>query len=186
MVTSTWRCVSLGILQETPGFVTCHDFSEKVWIFICHVHEFITEPHVVVTLFLYQHSWYNVLANSAPSDPYWVHCSNYQTKLQLSMQLSLTTTRAHPPHLIPILWYTPSTVVKPLMRLKHLAPGYHLSTIHVHHSKHLHYFSVQFSRSLAKCELGLLLMAVHFPALVCYPLLSSCSWTILLVYEAYM
>jgi hypothetical protein len=75
-----------------------------------------------------------------------------------------TTTRVHPSHLIPIMWYTPSTVLKPLIPLKHLAPRYHLSTMHVHHSEHLHYFSVQFSRWLPKCELGLVLMVLHLPA----------------------
>jgi hypothetical protein len=36
---------------------------EKVWIVICCVDKFTTDPHVVVALFPHQHSWYDVLAD---------------------------------------------------------------------------------------------------------------------------
>jgi hypothetical protein len=50
----------LGIVQETPGFVTCDNLLDKVWIIICCFDELITGLDGVTALFLHQYSWHNM------------------------------------------------------------------------------------------------------------------------------
>jgi hypothetical protein len=42
MAASTWKIFSFEDLQETPGFITCDDLSEKIKIIICWVVELTT------------------------------------------------------------------------------------------------------------------------------------------------
>jgi len=51
VVTSTWRiAIYLEIRQETPGFITCDNLSNKVWTVTCYVHELNTDSHAVVSV----------------------------------------------------------------------------------------------------------------------------------------
>jgi hypothetical protein len=55
---------TLGAVQKTGSFVTCYNLSKKVWIIIHCGDKITTDPHVVITFFLHQLSWYNVLADA--------------------------------------------------------------------------------------------------------------------------
>jgi len=48
--------------RTTPGYITCDNISEKVWIVICCGNELRTDPHVNISLFL--HSIDSTLANA--------------------------------------------------------------------------------------------------------------------------
>lgn len=51
-------------LWDSTGFVTCDSLLMRVQSIICCANELTNNAHVVVTLFLYQNSWYNMLADA--------------------------------------------------------------------------------------------------------------------------
>jgi len=52
-----------GNCTGTPGVVTCGFVLEEVQINICCTDELTADHHAVITVFLHEHSWYNVLAD---------------------------------------------------------------------------------------------------------------------------
>jgi hypothetical protein len=56
---------TLAILQETLSFIPYDSLLEEVQVVIIYcIAELTTDPHAVVALFLFQHSWYGVLMDA--------------------------------------------------------------------------------------------------------------------------
>jgi hypothetical protein len=74
---------TLGIVQETQGFVTYSNMVEKFHIITCCIGEHTTDLHTVIKLFLHQHCW-DMLGNAVYLPEDWVAITNWNSDFLLS------------------------------------------------------------------------------------------------------
>jgi hypothetical protein len=128
---------------------------EEVWIIICHINEQTTNPHIIVTLVLYLHSWNNNMLvdmmhfQVLTEDD--VATTNWNSKLLYCLMMIRLHDFLH--------------LSQPAMLLRHLRPGHHLFDIHCMKMKHPYDFHCWFSQPVTECDVILLLKVIHIPSL---------------------